>query len=292
MATFIKPAKVKYTTMCIYIDAHMKDVIKTNENPQIEAQIYEYMYHVIYALSCKAAFFKNFADYDKFACYAATEVYLAMRKKLQHAGEIRHGKEVVPIKSVLNYIKTVLYPLKVNYQRENFSTVIDETANDKYLEFEDKMKESVQAAYRPEMIQSYQEALEKIPEFIQEVLDATPFKNDKLMYRKIYLSVFLTFLDDITLPNKVLNRFKSYIPLSPSIKKMTGRVYSEYSSNGREAILWHLDPRFNNYIRILVLKIKLMYSAEAEYYIHSNDMSDDLLEDIMYAVYDREEEGI
>lgn len=117
------------------------------------------MYHLIYALACKQGFFKNFADYDKFACYAATEVYLAMRRKLQHAGEIRHGKEIVPIKSVLNYVKTVLYPLKVNYQRENFSTVIDETANDKYLEFEENMKESVQAAYRPEMISSYQEAL-------------------------------------------------------------------------------------------------------------------------------------
>lgn len=111
------------------------------------------------------------------------------------------------------------------------------------------------------------------------------------MYRKLYLSVFLTFLDDITLPNKSLHRFKSYIAQSPSIRKMTERVYAEYSSNAKPAILWHLDPRFENYVRILVKKIKSEFSKEVEYYIHGDDISEDLLEDMMYAVYDRDDGG-
>ena len=69
--------------------------------------------------------FDIFHDYDSFACYAAGELYMSMRNKLINEGKEMRGKIIVPIKSSLNFIKATMFPLKINYQNANFSTVVD-----------------------------------------------------------------------------------------------------------------------------------------------------------------------
>ena len=45
--------------------------------------------------------------------------------KLLNEGKEVRGKKIVPIKSSLNFIKATMFPLKINYQKENFGEVID-----------------------------------------------------------------------------------------------------------------------------------------------------------------------
>lgn len=49
--TFNKPANLKYTDLAIYIDANAYKIKNTGEYPGVESKIYEYLYHLIYALS-------------------------------------------------------------------------------------------------------------------------------------------------------------------------------------------------------------------------------------------------
>ena len=35
-----KPSGMKYTDMCMYVDAHIVDIINPGENPEIEDKVY------------------------------------------------------------------------------------------------------------------------------------------------------------------------------------------------------------------------------------------------------------
>ena len=58
---------MKYTDLAIYIDANMQYIKNNGEYPHIESNIFEYIYHIVYALSLKAGYFRDFADYDEFS---------------------------------------------------------------------------------------------------------------------------------------------------------------------------------------------------------------------------------
>ena len=47
-----KPAGMKYTEMCIYIDNHIIDIVNPGENPEIEDTVYNYLW-LFYFLSIR-----------------------------------------------------------------------------------------------------------------------------------------------------------------------------------------------------------------------------------------------
>lgn len=282
--TFQKPYGLKYTDMCIYIDAHMSEIAVANQNPKVESKIYEYLYHVVYALACKSGYFKNFADYDAYALYAATELYFSIRKKIVNAGKEVRGKVIVPIKSSLNFIKSTMFPLKVNYQREAFAEVIDPKIHQNVDKLQNDIRESIQDQYRQPIEDSWKDATGELPSIIKMVLHDVPLKKDTLEFKNIYTSVLLTLLNDITLPKKLRNKIISKKTLE-NRKKSEKKLFSAYRNNVEKPILWHLDERYSNYIRLLVSRIKQELSKSAYYYIHGDDLSDDILTNIMTTAY-------
>lgn len=282
--TFNKPKGMKYTDMCIYIDKHLPDIAEPYANPEVEGKIYEYIYHVVYALACKSGYFKNFSDYDNFACYAACELYLSMRKKQMNAGKEVRGKVVVPVKSSLNFIKATMFPLKVNYQREYFATVLDPQIHDDLSAVESNARENIQQQYRPDLEESYKSAIERVPDFIKQIIIKTPFKTDPLMCKRLYISALLTFINDITIPNKLKNKITS--KMTPdNAEKYSEKLFNAYRVNNEPEILWHMDQDLSTYVRLIVTKAKKMFSKELEYYIHADDLSDELLDCIMSNAY-------
>lgn len=283
--TFNKPKGMKYTDMCIYIDKHLPDIAEPYANPDIEGKIYQYLYHIVYALACKSGYFKNFADYDNFACYAACELYISMRKKQMTAGTEVRGKVVMPIKSSLNFIKATMFPLKVNYQKEYFATVFDPKLNDDVADMDTKARENIQQQYRADLEESYQAAVSAVPRFLAQVIAETPFKNDLVMCKHLYFSTLLTLLNDITIPNKLKNKLVSKMTPETN-EKYSEKLFNAYKSNDEPAILWHLDQDLSTYIRLLVNKTKKLLSKELAYYIHCDDLSDEVLDAIMSNAYD------
>lgn len=283
--TFNRPRGLKYTDMAIFIDKNLQHIVEPNAYPEIESRIYEYIYHIVYALSCKAGYFKNFVDYDLFSCYAACELFLSMRKKQINAGKEVRGKEVIPVKSSLNFIKATLFPLKVNYQRETFATVLDPKINDDVTLIENSARENIQRDYRNDLRESYIDAIKCIPQFTLEVISETPFRHDPLMSKKLYISIILTLLNDITIPNKLKNKLHRKLE-SNLANKYKSKLSDAYTDNEESEILWHIDENISTYIRLLVTKVKKKFSYELNYYIHGNDLSDELLDSIMTNAYD------
>lgn len=284
--TFNRPRGLKYTDMAIYIDAHLPEIKVPDQNPAVEAKIYEYIYHILYALSCKAGYFKNFADYDSFACYGACELFFSMRKKLINEGKEVRGKLVVPIKSSLNFIKATMFPLKVNYQREAFTQIVDPAIHDNAEQFDAEAREDIQNMYRRDIAESLSEISSAIPYILKQVLDLTPFKHDLLMRKKFQISVLLTLLDDITIPNKLRNKLKSKISVNENNEKIINKLLVAYETNPNNVILWHLDPRYGAYVRLLTQKLKRWLANELQVSIHSGDLSDDIIDSIMNSAYE------
>lgn len=283
MATFHKPSKMKYTDMAIYIDAHLKDIVEADVNWEIEAKVYEYIYHIIYALSYKAGFFTNMSYYDEFALYGASELYMSMRRKQSNAGQTVKGKIVKPIKSSLNYIKSVLYPLKVNFQRQNFGTVINPALeNQDTAELEASLKESIQQQYSKPKKECFEQAVRQFPNLIEKVVKSTPFRDDPLISKRIYISVQLTLLYEVTLPTK----FKKKMDKKPEWNSKDLKKYiNAFRVNQDKAILWHIDENWDNYIKLLVVKVKKEFSKELEYYMHADELTEEELNNILKSAY-------
>ena len=281
-----KPPELKYTDMCIYIDANLDNITKVGEYPDIENRVYEYLYHILYALACKQNFFPNFEDYDLFAMYGASELYISMRNKQANAGKIIRGKEVVPIKSCLNFIKSVLFPLKVNYTRQNFATVFNPEVDQDTSIIEEDLKEGIRAQYRNDLEDDLRDIVADMPRFIAKVLVQTPYKYDVLMLRKLYISCQLTMLSDLTIPNKLKNKVERYNKMGDDVK-----LNNMYKLNENEVILWHLPEHMKNYVRLLVIKIKHLITEEINQTRNNSDLSDEVIDNIMKTAYAQYDEG-
>lgn len=287
-AMFNKPANLKYTDLAIYIDANAHKIINEGEFPLVEATIYEYLYHIVYALACKAAYFKP-QYYDSFAGYAAGELYMSMRKKLINDGKDNRGRTVVPVKSSLNFIKATLFPLKINYQKENFGSVIDPNVHGGTDLLKENITEAIQQQYRTIPIEVYQDTAQELPQIIKQVIQKTPFRNDCLFCQKLYISIILTLLNDITLPSKIHKKISKNLA-----KRVTNKtplqLLSLYTNNIEAPILWHLDKSFQDYVRIMVIKVKQLIAKSVEIGMHSGELSDELIDRLMRGAYDTYDE--
>lgn len=281
---FHKDPQLKYTDMCIYIDANLDKIVVNGENPEIESKIYEYLYHILYALACKANFFPNFEDYNAFAMFGAGELYISLRNKQINAGKVVRGKEVLPIKSSLNYIKSVLFPLKVNYTRQNFAGVFNPELGHNTEKMIENLKESVRAQYRTDLQEDLEELLNNLPNTVHRIIWQTPYKKDPVMLNRLYISCVLTFINDITLPNKIKNK------LNKSKKVMEDtKLLNLYKNTCDEVILWHIPLSLKDYVRLLVKKIKIQLSNDLDRARTENDLEDDVVDNIIktaYAQYD------
>ena len=93
-----KPRDIRYVDMCIWIDEHAY-----RENCD-EQKMFEYVYLLSNMLARKRCFFRKEVDYDNFAFYVETETFMRYKKQ-----------DRKKIKSILNYLKKVIYPRKVAF---------------------------------------------------------------------------------------------------------------------------------------------------------------------------------
>lgn len=124
-ATIKKPSGLKYTDLCIYVDKHMNEFKKEPEerDQKTVETIYNYLWLVGNAIARKKAWFKNNFEYDEYALRLTDRVLKAIENSYYHAGMLnKKGKEIIPIKSCLNYMKAVMFPVKVEFLNSYYLT--------------------------------------------------------------------------------------------------------------------------------------------------------------------------
>jgi hypothetical protein len=205
--------------------------------------------------------FKNFEDYDMYAFYSANRLYLALRKNQLNQGKVIKGKLIRPIKSCLNYTKALLYPMKIEYQRESFREIIEEEfVSTKFdaLAYKEQLKN--QARDTSEVIQNFksyvQTAIQQNDRLLDEVLQRSPFGPSSPEYQNLKISILLTSLQ--ILKNK---------------KKL--------SATPQSIILWHLPKNMSSYTKVLLKEYFTALKLEIMDCYREADMNDEDLENIL-----------
>jgi len=265
MALFTKPHKVKYTDMCIYIDnnAYRDDLTEDEEN-----LIFEYLYHIANMLARNAKYFNRSDYYEDFAIYFATSIFLRYRNPKQYQTDPDTGETKLPkIKSVLNYMKTVVYPRKVEFEQKFYSQIFsnqDECEDVVYntnFTFSDRLSQSIESISMSE----FSMCLGDICKTTRRFLKCIPYRTNKVVWNNIYLSCLLTLLNIITISNRDMERVSE---LKRDIQERTYlNLYKDTPENS--VILYHLDSNMRDYIWILVQEIKHVIAKDLSFSLHT-----------------------
>ena len=271
---FQKPKDMKYTDMCIYID---NIVARGNPTTEEENKIYEYLYHLSFMLAHKHKYFNKSYYYEEFAMWFATEIIyrLFYNPRLNEIGE--DGEPVLsPIKSVLNYMKGIMYGRKVAFEQQTYSQKYSEFEEGNYLysfngDPYDSLKESDILLY-----------ISQISKTIKNIVYKKNFyKNDKVLMKNIYMSCLLTILNSLTLSERAKDKFENTYSSIDSKYRLLSRLYKENRANG--LILYHLDQSMGDYITVLVNKsFKQLKNDLAELSSQSFSLSDSAMNNILF----------
>ena len=271
---FQKPKDMKYTDMCIYVD---NIVARGNPTEAEQNTIFQYLYHVAFMLAHKQKYFNAAHYYDEFAIYFATSVMqrLFYNPRLSEVDE--NGEPVLaPIKSVLNYMKNVCYPRKVEFEQENYSQKYTEVFD--VVEWSQSFNRDPYADAKETDILFY---LGDLPKTIRHLIyEHNFYKKDKVMMKNIYLSCLLSFLNAITFSEADQEKFMTaYTSIDAKYRLLT-KIYAKNRAEG--LILYHLDDEYEDYIRVLVNKIFRYLKQDIMEISNQYTISDEVMTNILF----------
>ena len=257
-----KPSNLKYTELCMFIDAHIKEILTPGEKPELENQIYNYIWLVVKALAIKKRMFSDFKDYDPYSFYAATRLFFALRKNQWNQGKIIKGKLIRPIKSCLNYMKALLYPMKIEYQQDTFKEVMSEEFSAKKFDayaFSERMKSMARGAQDidSQFFMYLRDSFSRIGAFADEAMKNVPFKKDSVDYSRLKTTLMMNALASI---------------------KTKGRLDTNVSS----IIVWKLPKSMASYVKVLLQEFYVLLRNEIIDCHKSADMDDATMSGVLF----------
>lgn len=256
-----KPADLKYTDLCIYIDENVPKIVVPGEYPEIENTIYNYLWLLVKALAIKKCMFTDFKDYDTYAFYAANRLFFALRKNQVNQGKTIKGKLIRPIKSCLNYTKALLYPMKIEYQRESFKEVIkEEFVSKKFDAFAYKEQLKGRARDNAQVTDQFKKHVKEVLADCDTILDAvlqkSPFNRSTIEYQNLKISILLNSLNIL--------RSKKKLDVA-----------------NQSVLLWHLPKSMSSYTKVLLKEFFTALKLEIMDCYKEADLTDTDLENIL-----------
>jgi hypothetical protein len=245
----------------MYIDENVSKIVNPGENPELENTIYNYLWLLVKALAIKKCMFTDFQDYDMYAFYAANRLFFALRKNQLNQGKTIKGKLIRPIKSCLNYTKALLYPMKIEYQRESFREVIEEEfVSKKFDAFAYKEQLKNKARDSADVSQQFRDLIHEVltqnSKLLDQVLQKSPFNKSTPEYQNLKISILLTSI-------QILKNKKKLDAVPQSV------------------ILWHLPKSMSNYTKVLLKEFFMALKLEIMDCYKMSDLDETDLENIL-----------
>ena len=146
--------------------------------------------------------FNNFQDYDPYAFYAANRLYFALKKNYLNQGKTIKGKLIRPIKSCLNYMKALLYPMKLEYLHQEYETKLSTAiVNQQFDEFryKEKLAKSMSdaAGLTNQFNYEVRDLVLHVSPMLDEVLAKSPFDKRSVDYKRLKISIMMNMLENL-----------------------------------------------------------------------------------------------
>lgn len=246
--TYTKPSDVTYTQMAIWIDEH----VYTSDVD--ESLLYEYLYHLSNMLAGQASYFSTALEYDHFSLYSASRLFQRLYNPKQFELDENNQPRMKQIKSILNYIKKVIYPYKVDFEME--FKIEDKNMDVIQVGSFDLGSHMIEAASLFDRLE-FSVSIESVASIVRSHLRKIPKRKNSAEWSNIYLSCMLTLLDSITLTRTMMSKYES---LKLKKDEYLDSVYEELRY--QEPILYHLPDSMSNYIRVLVNELRHVLASE------------------------------
>lgn len=275
-----KPYNMKYTDLCIYIDKTIYERDENNNpialrklsNIEIE-NVYNYLYNIIYALSVKKKLFNKQQDYDDFSIETAGTLFMRLTAKNQNYDQNATANRA--IKSILNYIKGALMFMAITWRNTNYDEILnpDIDGNDEIEAARDYVYNQANDQFEYKRKKAFAELFENFPKYVNDALNISMFKKNKLQKYQIALSEYLSLLNCLTIENK----FKDI-----SDTKKSNKIYDQLKNKKDYIINYSTDSLITKELIDLQLR-KTLFLLEDEkcniekYYTPSDQELDNIL---------------
>ena len=272
--TYTKPHNVSYTDMCIWIDTNAYNIDCD------EVILYEYLYHLVNMLSHEYKYFNKVDYYDEFSLYCASRLCLRLRNAKQFETDSEGTPKLSKVKSILNYIKTVIYPYKVDFEQEYYSKNTDDIAvlAENNFDFGEYFGEECKIFSQLDFGLS----LGDVTRIIKSFLSKLPRKKKDPEWYNIYVSCLLTILNSVTASQEQLTEIEGNDTLSKLDKLYT-------LLRTKDPILYHLEPSYSNCIKTLVVEIRHLITKELNLELHSYIPAEVSLKNMLISALDEED---
>lgn len=264
------------TEKAIYIDKVMKE---ETHDPAI---VYQYLKDIIYVLSVKKRLFRNPEYYEDFSWDAAGSIYMRLVRPIEE------GSRLKPIKSVLNYIKLVLYGMSDKYAQQYFSQIIDtnrmingEAAKAALTELITYPALNSNRAQSSMMLNSF---IESFPRIIKESISSNKYITNNKINENLYLSLLLSFINNITFTNSDIKHLQNAWNKNPTVNNTRFNTLKDQNINKlikQDPIRYDLDEESFNYVNLLFVNSKEKIAKELRSYIDDDRLSDDIMESLL-----------
>ena len=240
---FDKIEGLKIVDMCKYVDENVyrDDLTENDKN-----LIFKYLYFIVYSISKSHKILYYESDYDNFAMYLAEWLYFRL---------VNNEQNLPPIKSVKNYVDTVLLKRKIRWQlSEKYNTVFDDylTEDDtKNKTFDvnaymSKLRDEVDSTNTVILSNDVKKEIKDLPALIDKVVEKTAYTLDEQVKHNLSISIMLTFINSLNKKNDV--------------------------------ICWHLDSAmFKDYILLLLRRVKRAFVENVNYLKTKNEVCEDIV---------------
>lgn len=261
---FKKPKDVRYVDMAIWIDNNFY-----NEDCDYD-KAYTYMWLLAYMLACKAKYFNSKSEYEEFASLLAYSTYQRMI-----------NKDKVKIKSVLNYMKSIMYFRKAMFDSQRHQEIINpDYDNWDASSFKERYRSILEKSNRDRLISDVLDILKETSSVIKSNIPKT-YKSNKVLYKNIYISCLLSMINNLTLPTKLESYLEDKLKRYPSFNE--AKYYKKHLDN--EIILWHLHDNMKTIIRMILNKTNKYLINEIKDISDDFKVSDNEFNDIVSSVF-------
>lgn len=256
--TFEKP-NVGLISMCKYIDEN----IYTDNYDEYTA--YTYIYHIIYDVAKHKLKLSNNETYDMFAIEMANYVFLRYVNKKQYQLDDNGNPKMEKIKSVLNYVNTTIGHRYFSFKRKHGSSVISRENIDFVTDFNTLITNNLDNIH----IKDFNLTTQQIGLTCEKFLESIPYPKNTVIWNNIYISVMLTFLNNITPTEYIKNMLKNK---GNYTDRRVDKLFNElkYST----PILFHLPESMNNYIIVLTRQLVHIIGQDLKDILNSKHISD------------------
>lgn len=262
--TFKRPTNITYTQMAQWVDAHA-NTLDCDENT-----LCQYLYHLVYIKAQQACLCKDPEQFDDFCVYCLSKLI----------NRLRCNDKTQPVKSISNYIKTILSPWYADYIREFGSGVADiELADFDICDFSDYLVDEASEYDQ----NAYDFDCFRVSDVVSKHLKRIPRHKHSAEWSNIYVSCLLTLHD----------RVKAAVILSNNnVTKDNPQLLNAVIRRlkTKPPVLFHLEESYAAYVSVLVNEIVHAIAAELTSTMLSKVTVSECLRNLVIAASNEEDE--